>query len=109
MTEDKSPLELISQITELNDLSEFMKDEELDRIMELLLKVLFEKGRIPQKEISPLIVELQALAGVMALKSVFLMTIGKKGSEESMKKNVYFSAKELVNRLVDSMKYIARA
>lgn len=109
MADKESVLEMISQITELNDLSEYMKDPQLDRAMELTINVLMEKGAIPQSKIPAVIVELQALATVFALKSVFYITVGKGGSQESMRKNVYFTANAAITKLCDSLKYIARS
>lgn len=108
MTE-QSPLEIISEITELNDTSDYMNDPQLDRALELTIKILMERGRMPQERIPAIIVELQALATVFAFKATYYMTIGKGGSEESKKKNIYYTAKESITKLVDSMKYIARA
>ena len=106
---EESPLELISNVTELNDTSKYMQDPQLDRALELTVKILMEKGRMPQERIPAIIVELQALATVFAFKATYYMTIGKGGSEEAKRKNVYYTAKESITKLVDSMKYIARA
>ena len=40
MTQDKNTLELISNITEFNDLHEFMKDEHLDKALAIVVKLL---------------------------------------------------------------------
>lgn len=106
---DQSPLEIISEITELNSISKYMQDEQLDRALELVIKILMERGRLPQERIPAIIVELQALATVFAFKATHYMTIGKAGSEEAKQKNIYYTAKESITKLVDSMKYIARA
>ena len=37
MTEDKNTLELISNITEFNDLHDFMKDEHLDKALAIVV------------------------------------------------------------------------
>lgn len=106
--EEKSILEMVSEITEFNETSEFMQDPHLDRAMELTVKILVKEGRVPQQQIPTLITELQALATVFALKSTYYMTVGKNGSAESMKKNIYFTAKESITKLVDSLKYITK-
>ena len=109
MTEnDDSPVDLISQITELNDVSDYMQDEQLDRALHLVVKILFEKGRIPADKAPAVITELQALATVFSLKATYYATIGKSGSEETKKKNIYFTAKESIGKLCDAMKYLSK-
>ena len=105
---EETPLEIISQITELNDTSDFMQDPQLDRALNLVIKILMERGSMPTEQAPRILVELQALATVFAFKATYYMTIGKGGSEEAKKKNVYYTAKEAITKLVDSMKYIAR-
>jgi len=60
MAEDKNTLELISSITEFNDLHEYMKDDQLDKALAIV------------------------------------------------KKNIYYSAKESIDKLVDALKYVVR-
>ncbi len=40
MAEDKNTLELISSITEFNDLHEYMGDDQLDRALAIVVKLL---------------------------------------------------------------------
>lgn len=108
MNEAPSTVELISQITELNDLSDYMQDEQLDRAMHLVVKILFEKGTLPAHKAPAVIAELQALATIFALKATYYATIGKKGTEESKKKNIYYTAKEAIGKLCDAMKYLSK-
>ena len=108
MSEPETTVEMISQITELNDISEYMQDEQLDRALHLVIKILFEKGRIPADKAPAVITELQALATVFSLKATYYATIGKSGSEEAKKKNVYFTAKESIGKLCDALKYLSK-
>jgi hypothetical protein len=105
---EESPLEIISKLTELNDTVQFMDDPQLDRALELTIKVLMEKGAVPQQKIPPLIVELQALATIFAMKATYYMTIGKGGSDEAAKKNIYYTAKDSITKLCDALKYLGR-
>lgn len=99
-------LELISTISEFNSLHEFMQDEELDRALEIVVKLIVKQGEIPPQRAVPLIVELQALSTKFALASVKYATYdsGQARSEKAHKKNVYYSAKEAINKLVDALK-----
>jgi hypothetical protein len=85
-----------------------MQDEQLDRALHLVVKILFEKGRIPLDKAPAIIAELQALSAVFALKATYYATIGKSGSEETKKKNIYFTAKESIGKLCDAMKYLSK-
>jgi len=101
-------LELISQITEFNDVHDFMDDEQVDRAMHLVIKLLMEKGSIPAAQAPKLIVELQALATKFAVLATYYATIGKGGTSENHKKNVYFTMKDALTKLVDALKYAAK-
>lgn len=109
MTEEH-PFELVSQITELNDLHEFMNDEQLDRAMHLVIK-LITKIEEHTPNVPRLIVELQAISAKCALMAAYYATIGrdKAGTPNNYKKNIYYSAKEALDRLVDSLKYLQKA
>lgn len=108
MSED-NVLELISTITQFNDLSEFMKDEQLDTAMARVIKLVM-KSEVPASVAPKLIVELQALSTKFALLAAYYATIAKgpSGSENANKKNIYYSTKEALNSLVDALKYAAR-
>lgn len=103
----ENTLQLISQITEFNDIHEFMEDEELDRAMELVVKLIKRTGEISPQKAVPLIVELQALSTKFALASVQYATFdsGAARSKNAHKKNVYYSTKEAINKLVDALKF----
>lgn len=103
-----NPLEIVSQITEFNDLHEFLQDEDVDRALHLVLKILFEKGSIPATQAPRLIVELQALATKFAIMATYYQTVGRAGNNESHKKNIMFTMKESLTKIADSIKYIAK-
>lgn len=105
----KNPLELISEITEFNDTSKFMNDAQLDKCMELVIKLLM-KPDVPAAMAPRLIVELQALSTKFSMLAVYYATIGKDraGTVNNHKKNIYYSTKEAIDKLVDALKYSAR-
>lgn len=104
-----STLEIVSTITEFNDLHSFMQDEQLDRAMELVIKLMARQD-IASAAVPKLIVELQALSTKFALLAAYYATVAKgpSGSVNANKKNVYYSTKEALNSLVDALKYVAR-
>jgi lipopolysaccharide biosynthesis protein len=109
MSDDQTMLELISEITEFNDMHEFMQDEQLDRAMEIVIK-LIAKPDVPVSYATRLIVELQALSTKFAMLAAYYATIAKDraGTANNNKKNIYYSTKEAIDKLVDSLKYAAK-
>jgi hypothetical protein len=105
MTE-KPTIELISELTEFNDIKEFMKDADLDYALDLIIK-LIAKPDVPSSKAPDLIVKMQALAAKFAMLSRFYTTF-EKGGENAKKKNVYYTAEEAITRLVDALKYSAK-
>lgn len=107
---DENPLETISRITEFNDISDFMKDPQLDRAMDLAIKCMANPDLASTKA-PRLIVELQALSFKFSMKAVEYSTIKKDraGTENNYKKNVYHSVRDALNDLVSALKYVARS
>lgn len=105
----ESTLDYISKITEFNDIHEFMKDEDLDEAMALIVKIMM-KPDIPSVQAVALIAKLQAMGSKFGILATYYTTIGKgpSGSINNTKKNVYYTMKETIDKLVDSLKYLAR-
>ena len=92
---DKNTLELISDITEFNDLHEFMQDEHLDKALAIVVKLLMNPD-VPAAKAPNLIIELQAMSTKFSMLAAVYSTIAKDkaGTANNNKKNVYYSAKE---------------
>ena len=105
MTENPT-IELINELSEFNDIKEFMNDPDLDYALDLIIK-LIAKPDVPSSKAPDLIVKMQALSAKFAMMSRFYTTF-EKGGENAKKKNVYYTAEEAINRLVDALKYSAR-
>ena len=106
---EKNTLELISQITEFNDLHNFMQDEQLDKALAIVVKLLMNPD-VPASKAPLLIIELQAMSTKFAMLASVYSTIAKDkaGTENNNKKNIYYSAKESIDKLVDALKYVVR-
>jgi hypothetical protein len=104
--DDAEVLMLISQITELNDIHEYMNDDHLDLALALVVKLIVNPD-IPFGKAPALIVQLQALSAKFHMLARYY-TSYTKGPEASKKKNTYYSAHESISRLVDAIKYSAR-
>jgi hypothetical protein len=106
MAEQSTTLEIISQITEFNDMSEYMNDKDLDTALETIIK-LITKPDVPSTKAPTLIVQLQAISAKFAMQARYYTTF-EKGGEASKKKNTYYTAADTVDKLVDALKYAAR-
>ena len=102
-------LELISQITEFNDLHSYMNDVHLDKSLAIVVKLLMNPD-VPSAKAPILIIELQAMSTKFAMMASVYSTIAKDkaGTENNNKKNIYYSAKESIDKLVDALKYVVR-
>lgn len=105
----ESTLEFISQVTEFNDLHEYMNDPELDEALALIVKIMM-KPDIPSVQAVALIGKLQAMSAKFAVLATYYTTIAKgpSGSVNNTKKNVYYTMKESIDKIVDALKYLAR-
>lgn len=105
----ESTLEYLSQITEFNDLHEFMQDNELDETLALVVKIMM-KPDIPQVQAIALINKLQAMSAKFGILATYYTTVAKgpSGSINNTKKNVYYTMKESTDKMVDALKYVAR-
>ena len=101
-----SILETISNVSEFNEMKEFMNDPELDEALDLIIKLVM-KPDVPAGKSPELIVKLQALSAKFAMLSRYYTTF-EKGGDASKKKNVYYTAADTIDKLVDSVKYLAR-
>lgn len=103
---DKPVIEVINELTEFNDMKEFMNDKDLDYALDLMIK-LIAKPDVPSSKAPDLIVKMQALSAKFSMLARFYTTF-EKGGENAKKKNVYYTAEEAINKLVDALKYSAR-
>lgn len=103
---EKSLLEYVSEVTELNDISEFMQDESLDEMLGIVLKLIL-KPDVPAKVAAPLIVQLQAMSLKYRMQAKHYMLF-EKSAEGNKKKNIYMTASEGLKEVVDALKYLVK-
>jgi hypothetical protein len=105
----ESTLEYINQVTEFNDIHEFMDDSDLDEAMAILVKIIM-KPDIPSTQAIYLINKLQAMSAKFGLLATYYTTVAKgpSGSINNTKKNVYYTMKDSLDKMVDALKYVAR-
>ena len=102
--ENKTPLEYVSQVTELNEMREFLNDPIVDDAMDILVKLYMKEGHVPPAKIPELIVKLQSYAGACALKAKYYMQWEK----DTKKKNTYFTLEDALDKIVAALKISAR-
>lgn len=102
-------LEHVSTITEFNDLSDFMKDEELDYLLASVIK-LMAKDSLSVPTAANLIVKLQAYSAKMGINAGYYAHLnrGGAGTENAKKKNVYYTMNDKIDRVVDALKIYVR-
>jgi hypothetical protein len=91
----------------VEELEEFMQDEDVNKVLELVVKII--AGGVPEpSKIAPLMVRLEAYN--IKFRSQFSAYMGyKKGtSEANMKKNHYKELYTGIDRLVDALKYLIK-
>lgn len=101
----KTTLELVNEVAEFTEISEVMDDAELTEALALIVKLMLQPDVPPAKAVL-LVVQLEAYAAKFAMLASYYANVKK---DNRAKKNLYFSAKEAVQRLCDSMKYAARS
>jgi hypothetical protein len=86
-----------------------MQDEHLDKTMAVVVKLLMNPD-IPPAKAPLLIIELQAMSTKFAILASVYSTIAKDkaGTINNNKKNIYYSVKESIDKLVDALKYVVR-
>lgn len=104
-----SVLNSVSNITEFNDLSAFMQDEDLDEALRLSINLMVNPN-VPPDKVAQLIIKMQAYGAKFALLATLYSTThkGRPGSEEANKKNIYYTLSAELDKLVQALKYILR-
>jgi hypothetical protein len=97
-------IELVNQVAEFADISEIMNDEQLTDALGIIVKLMMTPDVPPQKAVG-LIVQLEAYAAKFKMLASYYTNVKK---DDRAKKNLYYSANEAVQRLVDSLKYSAK-
>lgn len=97
-------LELVNEVAEFSDISELMDDKELTDALGIIVKLMMSPD-VPAQKAVGLIVQLEAYAAKFKMLASYYTNVKK---DDRAKKNLYYSANEAVQRLVDSLKYSAK-
>lgn len=97
-------IELVNEVAEFTDISELMNDEQLTDALGIIVKLMMNPD-VPAQKAVGLIVQLEAYAAKFKMLASYYTNVKK---DDRAKKNLYYSANEAVQRLVDSLKYSAK-
>jgi streptomycin 6-kinase len=97
-------IELVNEVAEFSDISELMNDDQLTDALAIIVKLMMSPD-VPAQKAVGLIVQLEAYAAKFKMLASYYTNVKK---DERAKKNLYYSANEAVQRLVDSLKYSAK-
>jgi hypothetical protein len=105
----ENTIDLINEISEFTEIHDFLSDSEVDEALALVVKI-FSKPDIPSTQAVVLIAKLQALSAKFGILATYYSTLAKgpSGSANNIKKNLYYTLKDSIDKLVDSLKYVAR-
>lgn len=102
-------LEYLSKVQDLVDLHEYMQDDDLAEAMDLALKVA-AKPSMPTSVARDALAKFQgfSLQFRMQAATYTYVKTGKAGTEENVRKNVYFAAAEQCHEMAQTLKYLAK-
>ena len=109
MSKQYQTLEHLSKVQDLMDLCDFMDNPDLTDAMELALKCI-AKPDMPAAVARTALLKMQGLAFQFRMQAATFTYInsGKAGTEQNVKKNVYFAVSEQCHELAQTLKYLAR-
>lgn len=97
-------IDLINEVAEFTEISELMNDDQLTDALGIIVKLMMSPD-VPAQKAVGLIVQLEAYAAKFKMLASYYTNVKK---DDRAKKNLYYSANEAVQRLVDSLKYSAK-
>lgn len=103
----KDILEDTSGMMELNEISDFLKDDEFDECLTKIIKII-AKPDIPPSAASILIVQMSAWSVKFRMLAKHAMLYADKGEDSSKKKNTYLTLADSLDNLINSLKYVTR-
>lgn len=109
--ESLSPLEYLSKVEEFKKLSEFVQDADFDNCLDNVIKLiarLTNKEVPPPQKVSVLLTLLSAYAFELGVKATYYKAVGKMQPNARTKMDIYKSVAFYLDKLVDSLKYMAK-
>lgn len=103
----KSPLEVIGYITEFNDMSTVLQDEQIDMALAQIITILGKYDSMSRDKCTDKVVQLQSMSAIFQVKAMYYtyLEAGKAGSVQYQKKQAYYTMSAALDKLVDALKY----
>lgn len=98
-------IDLLNKVSNFSEISEYMNDEELTKALAMIAKLIANPD-IPPSKAAILIVQLQSYSAKFAMLAAWYANVKK---DDRQKKNIYYSAREAIDKLTDALKYTARS
>jgi hypothetical protein len=108
MSDESSTLDLVSTVSEFSEVHDYLEDEDVDLVLARIVRLCAQPNVQPHTA-AKLVIELQAMSAKFAVLATYYQGIGKKGTEESHRKNMYYTLRDATARLSDALKYAARS
>lgn len=102
---ENNTIDLLNEMNHFNEISEYMQDPEIDKALAMIVKLIANPD-IPPAKAAMLIVQLQSYSSKFAMLAAWYANVKK---DDRQRKNIYYSARESMDRLVDALKYTARS
>lgn len=108
MEEERSILELISDVTEFNEFHLYFMDEDVDQAMAAIIKLISKPDAT--RAAAPLVVRLQALSSKFALMAKYHMLYDTEETKEekTRKKNTFMTLSAELEKLANAVKYLVK-
>jgi hypothetical protein len=102
-------LEYISNIQDLMDLANFIDDDDLTEAMNLAVKCIAKPDMPPNVARSALL-KMQGFAFKFRMQAATYTYIhkGRAGTDDNIKKNIYFAVSEQCHALAQTLKYLVK-
>lgn len=97
-------IDLVNEVAEFSEISEYMSDEHLTEVLGLVIKLIAQPD-IPASAAVPLIIRLEAMSAKFNMEASYYTNINK---SDRAKKNLYYSITDSTRRLVDALKYTTK-
>lgn len=106
---DLLALENLSKIDELVEMTDFVDDQEMREIIDLAIKCYAQPHMKPETA-EQLLVKFQAASLKFGFLAVTYTTLkkGRAGTDDNFKKNIYYTASDLCDKMAASLKYVVR-
>ena len=106
----ETTVDLLNQVHEFNSIHEFMMDDDVDETLAIIIKIIANPD-VPATQAIYLINKLQAMSAKFGVLSTYYTNIakGSSGTPNNIKKNVYYTLKDSLDKLVSALKYTANS